>query len=230
MTDDPQAASTASPSASAVMELPLFADPYGRMFSACAELETEDANILRLLADLVARPEAILCHYGSAERPYVAELLTGGPRDGKHFHINIYGPRFSKSRRPSHTVSPSQFQEMVSRFIGERVHVTITGRFAVPRESLPAGGLVRTALDTIRATVSALTIQQTGAKFSIHGGSVTEVEWHLFSSASDQSKGEVRAELRTSQVRTVEPNYLLAAYQTAYEAFGLWILGETSVK
>ena len=204
-----------------MVALPVFADDYGRMLIACAELVTDDQAVLDRLEQITGQRKEVVCEFGGAGAKGFAELFTGGKRG--HLHVEVYGPKWPTRRRPKPNKTSDEFSLMLGEFIGHKVSVHLTARFATPREALPKEGIIRSALDQTRAQVDDVFVRQTGAKYSVEGSPIERLEWfHV------KGIDEVRSELAMIVATAITPNYLQDLYERAHGVFKAWVCGDAS--
>lgn len=187
---------------SKIFELPDFQDADTTYLVACGLIRSDDTEVRGGIARL-GEKNAVIASVGEGHEQRVVRLLAGGPGEFKdsHFHLDIARPSFF-IKAPEDNGTLAEIEEAFKSVLGQKILVTagITYDFSV--ESLPAKGIIRSAMISMPA-VGGLNVQQVGATLKVMGSPIKEIEWR-----PGRSIGRVIVSVEVETETIITPDYL----------------------
>lgn len=196
------------------------------MTFALPEIETADCKSFTACGRVVTRDKSLFKLF-SGKRPLVAAVKHGRSRryirlcfgEAGHLHLDIAAPACFQGRwKPKPTHTWPHIQDLLSRFIGQKIQVRAVGVFALPLEKLPGSSLIR--MLSVESKSPRVSMKLTGGAFSVTGAPIQKITWSL----EDDGKG-VEIRLRSSLEATVNETYLVELFRLLNESLQVFVLG-----
>lgn len=179
--------------------------------SACGDLESEPDILEELFDD--SQHELVAALALGGEQMVLALLV--GSKASKHVHIDLvkesaYGKRDTK-------VAVDEIHRRLEPFLGEPIAAKFFGRYRVPLDSLPDGGLINTLRFEVK--FDAFSLATTGGELSITGAPIDSLDWKV---RGDRVVVDLEGNINTN----ISDDYLVSIYESLDRAFkGLILAG-----
>jgi len=195
-------------------QIPVFLDWHARMLRLCGRLETDDAAKLGLVEAMGKTRFTFTAGEGDDAQYFV--LFGGSTENGdrKHVHLDIVAARHLPPPPKNFVVDEARLRQTWASFLGERVSVAVTGRFACKLEDVPETSFVKSV--RLTAKRGDLELEQTGADFTVKtpAGSVEGFGWHVADNGT-----ELWFEVEFTVTETIDPTYATRLYARANSLF-----------
>ena len=195
--------------------LPTFENSRCQGLTACGMLQTKDKDLIRWID--ARKNEAIVAHYKASGEPALIRVVFGGTTDC-HVHIDVLKRSFFLNRPvPKRTTPLAEIQIALAHVSGEQIIVESRSRFFVSINDLPRKGIARATSFVVKQ--DNLSIKMTGARFSIQGAPIQEINWFY------RDKDSIGVDLEAVVSTTIQDDYLTSLLEMAETAFREFVLG-----
>lgn len=184
--------------------------------TVCGQLLSPDEALVKRLAEA----KGMVAKCGSRQTTTYIRVLPGG-KSGKHLHVECATQRFfPEGFSPKTTHRKAEAMGLVEAACGQEMESGLTGYFVMKLDDLPETGLVRSV--QAKKTIGDLSIELTGATFSIRGAPISKLQWSIGPDAS-----EVLVRIRADRTMRVGESYLLEALSWLEKQIGVFIRGKS---
>jgi hypothetical protein len=198
------------------IRFPDFKDTRCMAVTACGSLDTDEKEILDVIERL--EKDVLIAPYRSGTINAYIRVLLGGSSP-KHVHIDVYRKEVFGNSLPEPTHKRKDIEKLLDGFLGQKISTYAFGRFFLPREELPEGGLIRTTFFETRQ--GDLGITMTRADFAIRGAPIRGLAWQLVDRGA-----RVRIDVDVMVETTISRDYLIEQFQLIDSGFRLFVMGE----
>lgn len=198
------------------IRFPDFRDTRCMAVGACGSLDTDDNEMLEVIERL--KEDTLIAAYRSGKMNAYIRVLLGGSSP-KHVHIDVYRKEVFRNTLPEPTHKRKDIQKLLDGFVGQKISTYAFGRFFLPLEELPEGGLIRTTFFETRQ--DDLGITMTGADFVIRGAPIRGLTWQLVDKGA-----RVWIDVDSRVETTIGRDYLIEQLQLIDSGFRLFVMGE----
>ena len=183
--------------------------------TVCGQLLSPDEALVRRLA----QAKGMVAKCGSRQSVTYIRVLPGG-KSGKHLHVECAAAGFfPKGLPPKVTNTKAEVMGLVEAAYGLEIDAGLAGCFTMKLEEIPETGLIRSMHST--KSSGSLSIELTGAAFTVRGAPISKLEWSIGPSA-----GEVRVRIRANRTVRVSESYLPDALSWLEAQIGVFVLGK----
>ena len=195
------------------IRLPDFTDERVLDMTLCGRL----ANAKRS-SKLATNEDMVANFRRSGEQLYV--MLTADGSDDRHLHVDV-GRKAVLSKDIKRTNAPKDVTDVLSKFVGESIHVISNASFIVDLDDLPEDGIVR-GIHGAQSSVGAASLTMFGCQLAVRGGPVERISWSI---SPDETK--VFVTLRSVRETPIDDEYLTHSLSLMVDAFDVMIAGRT---
>ena len=195
--------------------LPSFSDTYCRALTVCGLLK---ADKLPDILESFKKPR--IARYGSREEmTYVRAWLA--TKRGAHLHIDCaLKNAFAEGSVPKTNCKRAEMASILSKFVGHRADVGISGVFEVPSEKLPEHGIIRSLSQ--EQSMLGMTLRLTGGRLDFSGAAISQMNWEM---SLDKKKVPTIVTLRGERQINIGESYLEECLDWIDEQFRFFITG-----
>lgn len=194
------------------VRLPTFEDSHCQLMTACGEIVSQDAQLLKWLK----KQKSLDARYRGAGRSAYVHAGFGGS-SGRHVHIDVAPREFFRRSPPKTKNSIAEVRKVLAKTEGHQINVHVDGLYVV-QESNCSAIIQATRLKIQEGDVS---IATTGGRLAVEGAPIYQIVWRL---RKNRDEVEIRLRARTSSI--IGPSYLEDCFALLESAFQAFVLGE----